>query len=259
MCDPATRGIWSDAVNVMLLQRVDSVAGTDEQLARLLRCRTTQLQAAVCELKLHDVAIVSEQNGIKTLTNRRLQKELRTSRLRSKAGASSKTKRDQTPEHTSVYASASASASIPEGGMQGGNGAVDLPRGFPKNEKEAMAHAGFIGCPAEFCATEWAKAMSRGGVDSRGQMIRSFRHHVQANWVYSQERKADKNGLARAMTPLDLKTIIQAKENEATAIRNKHCSDTAIDQIWNDKSKRKEFFDLKREIKTLNNQLSNMA
>lgn len=63
----------------------------------------------------------------------------------------------------------------------------------------------------------------------------------------------------RPKTPLDLKTIIQAKEALAASLRHKFCSDTAIDSQWSDNVKRQEFFALKKQIKELNNQLSNMA
>jgi hypothetical protein len=58
---------------------------------------------------------------------------------------------------------------------------------------------------------------------------------------------------------MDLKTIIQAKQSKAADLRQKFCSDTAIDAVWNDPKKRAEFFALKKEIKELTNQLSNMA
>jgi hypothetical protein len=68
-----------------------------------------------------------------------------------------------------------------------------------------------------------------------------------------------KNGSPRSVTPLDLKTIISAKEVKAAALRKKHCSDTAIDAVWNDPQKRIEFFWIRKEIKELNNQLASMA
>lgn len=64
---------------------------------------------------------------------------------------------------------------------------------------------------------------------------------------------------ATTMNPMNIKTIIQAKQTKAAELRTRYCSDTAIDAIWSDAGKRKEFFDLKKEIKNLNDQLSNMA
>lgn len=66
------------------------------------------------------------------------------------------------------------------------------PHGFPKTEKEAAIHAEFIGCSEQFAIRVWNKAMSRNGFDSKGQPIRSFRHYLQTDWVYEQERQAQK-------------------------------------------------------------------
>lgn len=61
------------------------------------------------------------------------------------------------------------------------------------------------------------------------------------------------------LNPGNLRTIIEAKKTKAAELRTRYCSDTAIDAIWNDDNKRQEFFTLKKEIKNLTNQLSNMA
>ena len=63
----------------------------------------------------------------------------------------------------------------------------------------------------------------------------------------------------RPKTPLDLKTIIQAKETLAGEIRKKYCSDVAMGDSWTNDQKKAEFFKLKREIKELNTQISSMA
>jgi hypothetical protein len=63
----------------------------------------------------------------------------------------------------------------------------------------------------------------------------------------------------RPKTPLDLKTIIQAKDALAGEIRKKFCSDTAMDAVWSNDAKKQEYFKLKREIKELNTQISSMA
>lgn len=79
-----------------------------------------------------------------------------------------------------------------KGGNEGREGTplpVELPYGFPKTQQEAEVHADFIGCPKSFAATVWNKAASRGGADSKGVLIRSFRHHLQTDWSYAQERK----------------------------------------------------------------------
>lgn len=113
MCDAATRGIWADAVNSMLLSSTDSVTGTIEELSRLCRCRTMQMQVAIAELQRFSVCNVYQHNGNTTLTNRRLHIQLTTKALRSKAGTISSTNRQHTRQHTSASAYAS------EGGAGG--------------------------------------------------------------------------------------------------------------------------------------------
>ena len=63
----------------------------------------------------------------------------------------------------------------------------------------------------------------------------------------------------RPKTPMDLKTIIQAKETLAGEIRKKHCSDVAMGDSWTNAEKKAEYFKLKREVKELNTQISSMA
>lgn len=135
MCDALTRGIWFECINSMFLSGKCFIQGTEEELCRLLRCRSTQLQLAMSELSKFDVAIVESTNCQQTvnisLTNRRRRRELEISSLRSKAGVVSSTKRQhthqQTPQHPSAYAYASASASTPKEGVQGeeSNGTLD--------------------------------------------------------------------------------------------------------------------------------------
>ena len=89
-----------------------------------------------------------------------------------------------------THASVCASVQSEDRGAGEGGLPVELPRNFPATEQEAKAHAGFIGCPDEFAVKTWNKAMGRGGRDSRESPILSFRHHLQTEWTYEQERAA---------------------------------------------------------------------
>ncbi|MEY4940746.1 MAG: hypothetical protein RIQ93_2481 [Verrucomicrobiota bacterium] len=124
-----------------------------------------------------------------------------------------------------------------------------------------------IGVP-EWKAEDWFHEMEGGGwLDYQGRRIckwQSVLQRVKIQWEAQGRpakkivRKVEPNG-ERAKSPMDLKTIIQAKETTAAGIRTKFCSDTAIDAVWSDNAKRQEFFAIKREIKQLTTQLSNMA
>jgi hypothetical protein len=77
---------------------------------------------------------------------------------------------------------------------QEARGDVELPDGFPKTEKAAIAGAMAVACSDEFKVKTWELAVSRGGMDSRGNPIRKWAAYVSIQWKYEQERIAkDKN------------------------------------------------------------------
>jgi hypothetical protein len=76
MCSPATRGIWIDLICGMHeLERSGIITGTYEQLARLCRCTSEEMRAAISELNVTKAADVTECNGNVTVKNRRMQRE----------------------------------------------------------------------------------------------------------------------------------------------------------------------------------------
>jgi hypothetical protein len=68
---------------------------------------------------------------------------------------------------------------------------IELPRGFPKTEPEARTAAAFAGCPEDFAALTWNKAMGRSGHDAKGQPIASWRHYLAAEWSMNRSREAE--------------------------------------------------------------------
>jgi uncharacterized protein YdaU (DUF1376 family) len=72
------------------------------------------------------------------------------------------------------------------------HGGVELPSGFPATVAEANVAAMFVGCTDEFAAVTWNKAMSRGGMDAKGQPIRSWRHYLATEWAYENNRREEK-------------------------------------------------------------------
>lgn len=69
---------------------------------------------------------------------------------------------------------------------------TELPPGFPKTEEEAKAHAGIVGCSVDFAGETWNKAMSRGGTDAKGRLIRSWRHYLAIESKYDRNRTEEK-------------------------------------------------------------------
>lgn len=94
-CAPATRGIWIDLLCAMHDDaRSGRLTGTAEQLARLGRCSTAEMSAALNDLQITGAADVSEgRNGSVTIINRRMYRlsqereatRLRVAKSRSKA------------------------------------------------------------------------------------------------------------------------------------------------------------------------------
>jgi hypothetical protein len=88
-------------------------------------------------------------------------------------------------------AMAQASGSHARGHVEPGRGGEDNARpveplpGFPRNEPEAKAHAGFVGCTEEFALKTWNKAMSRGGRDAQDVPIRNWRHYLRSQWGWA--------------------------------------------------------------------------
>lgn len=57
----------------------------------------------------------------------------------------------------------------------------------------------------------------------------------------------------------DMRVVLQAKETKAAEIKRRFCSEVAAGDAWSDPSKRSEYFKIRREIKELNNKISNLA
>lgn len=154
LCEAATRGIWFEAINTMMLQETDHVTGTVEQLAALCICRIPQMQLAINQLKTFKVAEVVMQKGCITLTNRKRARDFNTKDLRRQAANARWCKPDanamQTPprtDHANTYApSASAYASASKGKGCGGNPPFEeierrLGRLFNRDSGDVLTYA----------------------------------------------------------------------------------------------------------------------
>ena len=103
LCHPATRGVWLDLLCAMHeLDRLGTLRGTSEELSRLARCTTVELEAALTDLQNKLAADVEYRNGNWVITNRRMRREAETRQKRRLAGSlgGSKTqaKRKQNPD-----------------------------------------------------------------------------------------------------------------------------------------------------------------
>ena len=104
MCSPATRGIWIDFLCAMHeLDRSGQITATREQLARLGRCTTVELDHALSELETTSTANVTKRDDSFTLCNRRMQRE-HIERVRIK-NAMKKSRCDENVTSVSSYSS----------------------------------------------------------------------------------------------------------------------------------------------------------
>lgn len=76
MLSPAARGIWWDFICVMHeSDRSGMMTGSLPMLARLVRCSTEELSAALAEMETCKTAEVTTVNGMVTVINRRMRRE----------------------------------------------------------------------------------------------------------------------------------------------------------------------------------------
>lgn len=69
---------------------------------------------------------------------------------------------------------------------------VELPKGFPKTEDDAIAACMTCGLPDSFVRTTWNLAMGRGGRDSKGLAIRDWPRHAKAMFDCQVNRQAER-------------------------------------------------------------------
>lgn len=127
LCCAATRGIWAEALNVMMLYGSDRVQGSVSDLARVCACEASEMMTAIGQLSLNRVANVFQQN-VNTLyvhngntmleqnvniiiVSRRRARELEIKKLRSDAGKISATKRQHAKEQEAQHRSSSSYSS----------------------------------------------------------------------------------------------------------------------------------------------------
>lgn len=121
LCSPATRGIWIDCLCAMHESDPRGIIeGSADQLARLLRASSSDVQSAVDELLATGAATVTLRNGKITLTNRRMVKEAKereANRLRQDRHRKKRNSNENVTLHSSSSSSSSSSnpvTSLPE-------------------------------------------------------------------------------------------------------------------------------------------------
>jgi hypothetical protein len=74
-CSPATRGVWIDAICAMNESDSDRLAGSLDQLSRILRATVSEVQSAIDELQVTGTARVTLRNNFVTVVSKRRERE----------------------------------------------------------------------------------------------------------------------------------------------------------------------------------------
>ena len=106
-------------------------------------------------------------------------------------------------------------------------------------------------------------ALAAGGWKWGKRDVADWRAAVERQ-ISSDRNRNGSNGspgaIKRPLSPMDIKTIISAKDQLSKELRAKHSEeDGNWGARWKDDAKKQEYITIRREIKKLNEQLSNMA
>lgn len=195
-----------------------------------------------------------------------MKRDLKIKQLRSKAGIKGNSvrwnrkliaKSSHPPSQTSEYEYEYDSDSVSDPRR----GECERGNRIPNSEVQASEWAEMGGVPPEFAKELFHQCEGRGWVDGAGQQIVSWQSYARQRWVKRQCQTAEntKQSVERKLSPLDIKTIIQAKEASATELKQKYSSEVAMGTTWNDQKAKNDYFALKREVKQLNQKLGAMA
>jgi len=131
LCSRATRGIWFEILNTMMLRQTGSLTSTLPSFAILLFCTVEEMKVAIDELGREGVAEIKIENDSITIANRKRLRDYKIKELRRNAGSKGAATRWNSDIAKSMAnmiaptmanmiassASASASASASEGGV----------------------------------------------------------------------------------------------------------------------------------------------
>lgn len=261
-CSLAARGVWMDMMCLMWECEERGVLATagrawsDDDIAQAVGGDRTSLLSCIKELI--DKGVASRTNSGAVYCRRVVRDE-----CSRKAGAKRQSaSRERLKSHAFVTAlsededEGEEALREREGGVGGGGGEKPLPAGLPKSEAQAVEWAGMQAVPGGFAIEVYHQLVGRGWVDGAGQSVENWRSHVHSRWMKLARTKAE--DAQRPRSPMDLRSIITAKEKRRADLKNKYCAEGPLSSNWSDQKARAEFITIGREIKELNNQLSQM-
>lgn len=132
---------------------------------------------------------------------------------------------------------------------------------LPANEEQAKEWCAVCGVPPEFAVELFHQCEGRGWVDGAGQHVKNWASYARQRWTKRQgemvEKRTKPNTSSHSI--MDIKTVIQTKENLAADLKNRHALETGLDTTWDDPKAKSQYSALRKEIKSLQQQLGGMA
>ena len=184
-CSPLARGVWMDLLCAMHENhRSGQITGTRDQLARLGRCTTRDLDHALADLQTSQAADVTERAGIVTVINRRMRREYNErngSRLR-KVKQRSKGASHQCHDPPS-YSSSNQKENPPT----------------PPDLQTVITWAEMLGCHRDQAERFWNHFESSGWIDKNGHAIVNARAKFT---IWSADARARPAETAHHLSPL---------------------------------------------------------
>lgn len=134
---------------------------------------------------------------------------------------------------------------------------------LPQTELEAGEWAEMSGVPKEFGSSVFCQVAGRNWKDGAGIEITDFRHYVKHRWNRDQNDKAEKKQQGaipkrNGHSILDMKTVRDAKQQEAEKLKNDFATPDPFGSLtWKDQKYRERYRQLGKEIKQINENISN--
>lgn len=130
------------------------------------------------------------------------------------------------------------------------------PPGMPKDKQQAVQWASMQAVPAEYASTVWEQIEGIGFIDGNNRRIVNWRSYISSR--YSRQKTVAVEG-QKKLSVMDLKSIIQIKEEKAKAIKEKYATEGAVSTDWDNQAKREEWLALRKEIKELKSEIERRA
>lgn len=134
--------------------------------------------------------------------------------------------------------------------------------------KTVLAYAAVVGCLPVEAERFWNHFEASGWIDKNGHRIRDWRAKLRVWSADSRARPLEAAHKAtgdrpeprqRPLSVSDMRTVLQAKDDESRALKDRHCSQVAMGEAWDSEEAKQRYFALRKDMKALRIRISNLA